>query len=308
MNQLNKLPINFQKTNLLKRIYSINIEDNYLYEYLDKVRNISVRDIEYIPYFRFLMAREFEQIFKIKDTLLNVLNERETSAILINCNHCDINEDPHIKISTAISHLLGIPNIDPLSGKHYGIFTIKDTDLQVPNLLRPYEAFKMHTDGAYMKKVPDWIFFMKMEERRATGGQSKLLHIDDWNDFDYFYNHPINKNTVKFLSHPDSKTAMVSQPDNDENSGIYSSLLNINDLHKSIRFVDRFIHPKNLEEAEFIYEFQNSLENSKGILEIDIPVGCILIVNNHRWLHGRQQFGIDSGLTRKLMRQRGNWA
>ena len=101
---------------------------------------------------------------------------------------------------------------------------------------------------------------------------------------------------------------MVSQPDNDENSGIYSPLLNINDLHKSIRFVDRFIHPKNLEEAEFIYEFQNSLENSKGILEIDIPVGCILIVNNHRWLHGRQQFGIDSGLTRKLMRQRGNWA
>lgn len=91
------------------------------------------------------------------------------------------------------------------------------------------------------------------------------------------------------------------------NNSIYSSLLNIKEQHKSIRFVDRFIHPKNLEEAEFIYEFQNSLENSTGILEIDIPVGCILIVNNHRWLHGRKQFEIDDGLTRKLMRQRGNW-
>lgn len=299
--------MHFQKIEQLKRIHSINIEGRYIDEYLDKVKNISVRDIEYIPYLRFLIAREFEQLFKIKDMLLSVLNERETGAILINLHCYGSNEDPFIKLSTAISHLLGVPNIDPLSGKHYATFTVKHTDIQMPNLLRPYEAFKMHTDGAYRKKVPDWIFFMKMEEEGASGGQSKLLHIDDWDNFDYFYNHPINKKMVKFFSSSDSNKAVARYQDNNEHNSVYSSLLKIENNQKSIRFVDRFIHPENLEEAEFIYEFQNSLEHSKSIVEIDIPVGSVLLVNNHRWLHGRKQFEINNGLTRKLMRQRGNW-
>ncbi len=304
---MNSPLINFQKIKPQEQIYLLDIDGHYIEQYLDKVISISVRDIEHIPYFRFLVAHEFEQIFGIKDILLNALKESETGAVLIKFRLYKPQEDIDIKLSTALAYLLGIPNVDPLSGKHYATFTIKHTDTQMPELLRQYEAFKLHTDGAYMKKVPDWIFFMKMAETAARGGRSKLLHINCWDDFDYFYNHPINTRMVKFLSNPNSNTT-TRYEENDENSSVYAPLLKVENNQKSIRFINRFIHPKNLEEAQFIHKIQCSLESSKNSLEIDIPVGCILVINNHRWLHGRNSFEVDNDLMRKLMRQRGNWS
>ena len=175
---MNSPLISFQKIKPHQQIYLLDIDGYCIEQYLDKVINISVRDIEYIPYFRFLVAHEFEQIIGLKDILLNALKEAETGAILIKFHHYKPQEDNDIKLSTALSYLLGTPNIDPLSGKYYAIFTIKHTDMQMPELFRQYEAFKLHTDGAYMKKVPDWIFFMKMAETAARGGKSKLLHIN----------------------------------------------------------------------------------------------------------------------------------
>jgi protein CsiD len=291
----------------LMRIHSIHIKSDYIIEYLNKISVISIRDLEHIPYFRFLIAREFESMFQIKDILLEILNDYNTGALLLNLNN-DLNEEHYVKLSTAISHLLGIPDIDPLSGKYYATFTVTHTGKQLPSLLRPYETFKMHTDGAYMKKIPDWIFFMKMAEVGVTGGQSRLLHIEDWNEFDYFYHHPANKNKIKFFSHPDSNTTTQRHPtDPDKNNFVYSSILDLHDSYKSIRFIDRFMHPNNLAEAEFIFELQSSLENNNAILEVNIPVGSMLIVNNHHWLHGRKQFQINETLNRKLMRQRGQF-
>ncbi|MEO8402822.1 MAG: carbon starvation induced protein CsiD [Gammaproteobacteria bacterium] len=257
--------INLKKLGNLIRVYSITMEDGYIKEYLNKISNISIKDMEYIPYLRFLAAREFEHIFKIKDILLKILSDPNTGAFLIDFNHFNISEEMQITLSTAISHLLGVPSIDPLSGKYYASFTVKHTDAQLPNLLRPYETFKMHTDGAYMKKVSDWIFFMKLEEKEAAGGQTRLLHINDWNDFDYFHIHPINKTMLKFFSSPDSNVSTARYDYNEESNSVYSSILNVDNNYKSIRFIDRFIHPKNLEEAEFVYELQKSLENSKNI-------------------------------------------
>ncbi|HAU1857231.1 TPA: carbon starvation induced protein CsiD, partial [Legionella pneumophila] len=58
---------------------------------------------------------------------------------------------------------------------------------------------------------------------------------------------------------------------------------------------------------EQIYQIQHSLEASNHILEIDIPIGSILLINNRFWLHGRMEFQKNSALSRTLMRQRGSF-
>ena len=289
----------------LMRVDTITLQANHINTYLDKIKQVSIRDLEYTPYLRFLIAREFESLFKIKDTLTDTVNHYDAGAVLIRLNHPEINEEQAIKLSTAISHLLGIPTIDPLSGKYYATFSVKHTETLQPALLRPYEIFKMHTDGAYMKTVPDWIFFMKLKEVGIVGGQSRLLHLADWQDFNYYYNHPVNKRKLKFIANPDTGRSANRHSHDEEKNTVYSSILSLKNNHKSIRFVDRFMQPANLEEAEFIFSLQNSLENSKAILEIDIPAGSILVINNHHWLHGRSSFQINDTLDRKLMRQRG---
>lgn len=296
--------MNFQLNKIAQsdRVYSLKLDKSVVQAYLEKTKSISVKDIEYIPYFRFLIAREFESMFKIKKIIGGVLNNYGSGALLIDCDS-NFTEGCSIKISTAISYLLGVPETDPLSGMHYAIFSIKHSDLQLPNLLRPYEHLKMHTDGAYMKNAPDWLLFMKIQEEAAFGGKTKLLHIDDWEHFSSFYNHEDN-GSFTFFASPDSSVAH-SRHQLNKSDDIHAPLLYIERSQKSIRFIDRFIHPKSIKEAEYIYEFQSSLERSKNILEIDIKAGDLLLVNNHFWLHGRMAFEKNKNLSRVLMRQRG---
>lgn len=49
----------------------------------------------------------------------------------------------------------------------------------------------LHTDGTYVMARTDWILMMKMEEHNALGGESRLLHLDDWEDLEKFANHTL---------------------------------------------------------------------------------------------------------------------
>jgi len=70
-------------------------------------------------------------------------------------------------------------------------------------------------------------------------------------------------------------------------------------------FIDQFIRPKTIEEANYLNRFSASLEASSGTKELPIPVGDLIVLNNHFWMHGRAAFAKNENLHRELMRQRG---
>jgi len=282
-----------------ERIFSLDISSNLVENFLTDVSDISIRDLDHIPYKRFLLAKRFEDLINIRYILKDTLTDFKKGAVSIDFNQKKTCWDDCIKISTAISHLLGVPDLDPLSGKYYATFTVQHAEASLPHILRPYEDFKMHTDGAYLKQTPDWIFFMKMEENEAVGGESKLLHVDDWEEFIKYYSHSLQQRQFKFIAPPSDRAPICSQEE------VTSQLLKADQESKSIRFVDRFIRPCEIEEAEFIFDMQNSLENSKSVREVKIGIGNMLVLNNHYWLHGRKQFDCNNALQRTLMRQRG---
>ena len=49
------------------------------------------------------------------------------------------------------------------------------------------------------------------------------------------------------------------------------------------------------------------MENDKNVVELALPVGSLVVLNNEFWLHGRAAFEKHPDLNRELLRQRGRF-
>ena len=78
----------------------------------------------------------------------------------------NINDDFLVKLSTAVSHLIGNPNHDSMAGKYYARFHVKHTDSSDSYLRKAYTNMDLHTDGTYVKEITDWLLMTKIEEKK----------------------------------------------------------------------------------------------------------------------------------------------
>lgn len=39
---------------------------------------------------------------------------------------------------------------------------------------------ELHNDGTYVEEITDYVLMMKIDEQNMQGGNSLLLHLDDW--------------------------------------------------------------------------------------------------------------------------------
>ena len=72
-----------------------------------------------------------------------------------------------------------------MSGKYYACFDVKDTDNSGSYLRQAYRLFTLHTDGTYVDEVTDWVLMLKLKEENAVGGESRLAHMDDWEEMEF---------------------------------------------------------------------------------------------------------------------------
>jgi protein CsiD len=137
---------------------------------------------------------------------------------------------------------------------------------------------------------------MKIDEQNMQGGNSLLLHLDDWEGLDTFYPHPLARRDMRWTA-PPSKNV-----DRD----IFHPVFDVDTEGRPIMsYIDQFVQPKNFEEGNWLANLSESLEGSKHQLSIPVSIGSFLLINNHFWLHGRDRFTPHPDLRRELMRQRG---
>ena len=98
-----------------------------------------------------------------------------------------------VKLSTAIAHLIGIPNHDAMAGKYYARFFVKHEDKSDSYLRKAYTNMDLHTDGTYVKEVTDWLLMTKIKEQYVKGGETAMLHLDDWEHCEDLFNDPVSK-------------------------------------------------------------------------------------------------------------------
>lgn len=236
--------------------------------------------------------------------LLNTIKDRSTGAVLLQCESIDDSSlngidliDFNILLSTAVSHLIGVPNLDSMSGKYYARFSVKNDDNSDSYLRQAHRRMELHNDGTYVKELTDWVIMQKMVEVNVEGGDSLLLHVDDWQDLDKFYQHPLANENLQWGS-PASKNVGYKT---------YHPIFLKEQVKGEPRmsFIDQFVEPLNMDQGLYLYELGESLENETKTFNVKLQEGSILIINNYIWLHGRDKFIAHKNLHRELLRQRG---
>jgi len=183
-NQIKGFSVNPHPKN--NRLTVVTLSSSSINGFCKKVAKQSVQSIEYKPFLRFHVANCLNQETNntLGDFLLNTIKDRQTGAVLLQCESLDSDTlnnidfiDFNILLSTAISHLIGVPNLDSMSGKFYARFSVKNEDNSDSYLRQAHRRMELHTDGTYVKEHTDWVIMQKMLEIDVEGGESLLLHV-----------------------------------------------------------------------------------------------------------------------------------
>ena len=292
--------LNIQYHQKSKRIINIEFEESIIEKLAFNFKKFDILTLEYKPFSRFTIANVLDEITsnKLSKYIIKVLNDRKTGCLIISPkNHSSIVDQTFlVKLSTAITHLFGNPNHDSMAGKYYARFHVKHIDSSDSYLRKPYINMDLHTDGTYVKEKTDWLLMTKLEEQNVEGGESVLLHLDDWEHLKELSNDPVGKQDFIWGS-PKSKNVdyKVEHP-------IFSKDKEGKD---QISYIDQFPEPKNMEQGLFLQKLSDALEGSKNKIETKLPVGSCIVANNYFWLHGRKPFKENKNLSRELLRIRG---
>lgn len=285
-----------------KRIINIDIENEILNKLIFPFNKFDITGLEYKPFTRFTLARSLDDLSnkKLSKLLNQILLDRNTGCFIIKPKNLisKIDDSFLIKLSTAIAHLIGLPNHDAMTGKYYARFHVKHEDRSDSYLRKAYINMDLHTDGTYVKEKTDWLLMSKLEEKNVKGGETAMLHLDDWEHCDELFNDPVAKESFIWGS-PKSKNIdyKVQHP-------VFSA---DKDGRPQISYIDQFPEPKNMNQGVFLQKLSDSLEESDNKIITKLPVGSSIVANNYFWLHGRKPFKENKDLFRELLRIRGKF-
>jgi protein CsiD len=285
-----------------KRVKVIGLKESDLEKLIFPFKKHTITSLEYKPFSRFTLAKSVDEVFtgKLSKSLIKILNDRESGTAIIEpeINNKKFDKDFLVKLSTGLAYLIGNPNFDSMTGKYYARFHVKHQDSSDSYLRKAYTNLDLHTDGTYVKEKTDWLIMTKMEEQGVSGGESVILHLDDWEHLeelsknpagqqDFIWGSPKSKNVEYKVEHPVFKKDKNGKP--------------------IISYIDQFPEPRNMEQGLFLQRLSDCLEESKNKIELPLPVGSTIFSNNYFWLHGRKPFKENTNLSRELLRIRGTF-
>ena len=285
-----------------KRIINLKIKDEILDKLIFPFNKFNLTALEYKPFTRFTIAKSLDDLTsnKLSKLINNILRDRKTGCFIIGPKNINpkIDDNFLVKLSTAVAHLIGIPNHDSMYGKYYARFHIKHEDDSDSYLRKAYTNMDLHTDGTYVKEKTDWLLMTKIGEKNVEGGETVMLHLDDWEHCKELSNDLIGKQNFTWSS-PKSKNV-----DYKIEHSVFSE---DSEGRSQISYIDQFPEPKNMEQGNFLQRLSDGLEESKNKIITKLPTGSAVVANNYFWLHGRKPFKENKNLSRELLRIRGSF-
>jgi len=285
-----------------KRIININIKEEILNKLIFPFHKFTIQALEYKPFTRFTIAKSLDELFsnKLSKLIHSILTDRNTGCFIVMPEVINKKFDDTflVKLSTALAYLIGVANFDDMTSKYYARFFIKHEDNSDSYLRKAYTNMDLHTDGTYVKEKTDWLLMTKLEEKNVEGGESVMLHLDDWEHCKEFSNDPVGKQNFVWGS-PKSKNV-----DYKIEHSVFSS---DKEGRSQISYIDQFPEPQNMEQGNFLQKLSDALEESKNKIVLPLPAGSVIVANNFFWLHGRRSFKENKNLSRELLRIRGHF-
>ena len=300
---MQKIPgIKISKNQYSNRIIEIIMKEESLDKLIFPFKKFNITALEYKPFARFTIAKSLDELFsnQLSKFLHLILTDRNTGCLIIKPEKMNekYNDIFLVKLSTGLTHLIGIPNFDYMSSKYYARFFVKHDDNSDSYLRKAYTSMDLHTDGTYVKQKTDWLLMTKLEEKNVEGGESVFLHLDDWEHCKELSKNPVGKQNFLWGS-PKSKNVdyKVEHPVFSEDSK----------GRPQISYIDQFPEPRSMEQGNFLQKLSDALEESKNKVITDLSTGSVVLANNYFWLHGRKPFKENKNLSRELLRIRGSF-
>ena len=256
LNDIEGFEISFHEKS--KKIINIKIEDQIIERLIFPFKKFDITSLEYKPFTRFTIAKSLNDISsgKLGNFINSILKNRKSGCFIIGPKNISskINQSFLVKLSTAITHLIGNPNHDAMAGKYYARFHVKHEDNSDSYLRKAYMNMDLHTDGTYVKEKTDWLLMSKLKEENAQGGETSLLHLDDWEHLNELFKDDVGKQNFIWGS-PKSKNIdyKVEHPVFSEDK----------EGRAQISYIDQFPEPKNMEQGLFLQKLSDTLEESK---------------------------------------------
>ena len=292
--------IDIQKHDQSNRIIKISLENDIIDKLIFPFNKFDLTALELKPFTRFTLAKSLDDLTnnKLSELMNSIIRDRSTGCFIIGPKNitAKINDTFLVKLSTAIAHLIGVPNHDAMAGKYYARFHVKHEDTSDSYLRKAYRNMDLHTDGTYVKDITDWLIMTKIDEQNVEGGETAMLHLDDWEHCEDLFNDPVGKQNFVWGS-PKSKNIdyKVEHP-------VFSL---DKDGRAQISYIDQFPEPRNMKQGIFLQKLSDSLEESDNKIITKLPIGSSVVANNYFWLHGRRPFKENHLLSRELLRIRG---
>ncbi|GGO88456.1 protein CsiD [Marinobacterium nitratireducens] len=282
------------------RLLELRFHPATVKQFLDQVADLPVQALEYKSFLRFRAAKILDDLCgnQLQPLLIETLVDRDSGALLITPEGLDDagQAEDMVKFTTAVAHLFGRSNFDAMSSQYYARFVVRNEDDSDSYLRQAHRVMELHNDGTFVEQRTDYVLMLKIDEQNMDGGDSLLLHLDDWEHLDRFSSDPMAHRVMRWAAPPSKNTRRdVFHP-------VFGS---DNRGRPVMSYIDQFVQPKDFEEGNWLADLSEALENSRGRLSVPVPVGSFLLINNHFWLHGRDRFTAHRGLRRELMRQRG---
>ncbi|WP_160287872.1 glutarate dioxygenase GlaH [Pseudomonas knackmussii] len=282
------------------RLLELTFARDTVAAFVEAVAQWPVQALEYKSFLRFRIAQILDELCEgtLRPVVLNTILDRGTGGMLIKPEGLDdaAQAEDMVKFSTAVAHLIGRSNYDAMSGQFYARFVVLNTDNSDSYLRQPHRVMELHNDGTFVNQITDYVLMMKIEEKNMEGGNSLLLHLDDWAECEEFFRHPLARREMRWTAPPSKKVS----------EDVFHAVFDTDaEGRPTMRYIDQFVQPKDFEEGIWLNALSESLEGSRAKLSVPVPQGCFLLINNLFWLHGRDRFTPHEGLRRELMRQRG---
>ncbi|MEH6443536.1 MAG: glutarate dioxygenase GlaH [Oceanospirillaceae bacterium] len=304
---INAIGFSVEDHPLNKRLQRVTLNQQTVAAFCQQIAQWPVQALEYKPFLRFEVANLLDQVTEgtLGVVLNNIMTNRQQAAFLLeyegqpDIEAGELRTEFDIKLSTAVSHLIGMPNHDSMYGKYYARFTVHNVDNSDSYLRQAHRRMELHNDGTYVNERTDFVLMQKLAEANMQGGESLVLHVDDWEELDKFYHHPMAKQDIVWGA-PKSK--------NVENKVVHPIFFEEDKQGQPhMLFIDQFAEPQNMAQGRYLYEMGESLEADPNYAAVPLPAGSMLVLQNHCWLHGRDKFVSHPELMRELLRQRGHF-
>lgn len=112
------------------RLFHNTIEGEAVSRFLQETKDLSEQRLTYVPYLRSIAADALQQAVgnDLAERINTILRDRRTGGFTLSFARELGSMDQRVALGTAISHLIGTPNFDDMTGNFYACFTVQDSD------------------------------------------------------------------------------------------------------------------------------------------------------------------------------------